>query len=73
MRGHILSVHTPSATKDGSNGLKKILKVVMLHIKLKGMGHREQCKDIYFVLTLRWVQNVKTCLFFRKVVMMHIK
>ena len=46
MQVHILSLHTSSATQVRSKGHKKKLKVVMLHIKLKGMEHRAPCKYI---------------------------
>ena len=52
-----------------------LLKVVMLHIKLKGIEHRAPCKHIlcpYILPNLRWGKKVKTK-FSLKVVMLHIK
>ena len=46
------------------------LKVVMLHIKLKGMEHRAPCKHIFCPYThAQLPDGVK----FLKVVMLHIK
>ena len=48
MVANILPVDTPSTSEVGSKGLKKnLLKVVKLHIKLKGMEHRAPCKHIF--------------------------
>ena len=46
MQAHILSFHTldPWVRIKGQNIFS--LKVVMLHIKLKGMEHRAPCKHI---------------------------
>ena len=47
-QAHILSLHTPLAPGVGSK-VKTVffLKVVVLHIKLKGMEHRPPCKHIF--------------------------
>ena len=51
------------------------LKVVMLHIKLKGMGHRTPCNYMLCPYThprsLEWVERSKYS--FMKVVLLHIK
>ena len=76
MQAHILSLHTLSTPGVGSK-VKTffILKVVMLHIKLKGMEHRAPCKHIFYSYThpqpLDGVK--KSTFFFLKVVMLHIK
>ena len=45
---HIMSLHTPSTTGVGSKGQNIFLmKVVMLHIKLKGMEYRAPRKHIF--------------------------
>ena len=51
MQGHILSLHTldPWGGVKGQNNF--FLKVVILHIKLKGMEHRAPCKHIFCPLT----------------------
>ena len=66
MQTHILSLHTPSTPGVGSEGknIFFLLKVVMLHIKLKGMEYRAPCKHIFCPYThpqpLGWGQKVKT-------------
>ena len=47
MQAHILSLHTPSAPGVGSKDKNTFfLKVVMMHIKLKGMERSASCKHI---------------------------
>ena len=47
MQAHDLNLHTPLAPGLGSKVQKVFfLKVVMLHIKLKGMERRAACKYI---------------------------
>ena len=80
MKQHGGKYFTPTHPRPGG-GVKRskyfFLKVVMLHIKLKGMGHRargiEHHPSTYsvFTHTLRPRGIVKT--FFLKVVMLHIK
>ena len=76
IEAHILSLHTPLTLKVGSK-VKTcfFLKIVMLHIKLKGMEHRAPCKHIFYPYTqpvsLGWGQMVK--IFLVNVVMLHIK
>ena len=57
----------PQYLKWGVKRSKQIffsLKVVMLHIKLKGMEHRAPCKHIFCAYThpwsMGWGQKVKT-------------
>ena len=76
MVANIFPVDTPSTPDEGSKG-KNIffLKVVMLHIKLKGMEHRGPYKHIFCPYThprpLGRRQKVKIFYFFLKVVMWH--
>ena len=53
MQAYILSLqtHTPSTPGVRSKVEFFFLKVVMLHIKLKGIEHRAPCKHIFFPLT----------------------
>ena len=48
MQAHIKSLHTPSIPGEWPNGqhIFFLLKVVILHFKLKGMEHIAQCKHI---------------------------
>ena len=65
MQAHILSLHTSSAPWVGSRLF--FLKVVMLNIKLKGMGHRKPHKHMFCPYTHPWSlgsgQNVETFFF----------
>ena len=71
-------VDTPSTTGGlGSKGHNIFfLRVVMMHIKLRGMEYRAPCKHLFCLYThpqpWGWGQKVKT-FFFLKVFMMHIK
>ena len=48
MQAYILSLHTPSTPGMGSNGQNiYFLKVVILHLKLKGMEHRAPYEHIF--------------------------
>ena len=69
IQARILSLHTPSTPGVGSNVKTFFLKVVMLHIKLKGMEHKAHMLCTHTPSTPRWGQNV----IFLKVVMLHIK
>ena len=51
MVASILPTYTPSTPVVGSKVNIFFLKVVMLHIKLKGMERREPCKQM-FIITL---------------------
>ena len=60
MQTHILSLHTPSTPKMRSKGQHFYLKVVMLHIKLKGIEHRVPCTpcfDFYFARRHIWLSH----------------
>ena len=46
MQAHSLSLHTPSNPGMGQKVKLFLLKVLMLHIKLKGMENRAPCKHI---------------------------
>ena len=48
MQAHILSLHTPSNPRWGQK-VKTffVLKLVMSHIKLKGVEHRVPCKHTF--------------------------
>ena len=48
MQAHSMSLHTPSAPGWGQNSKK----VVMLYIKIIGLGHRAPCKHIFCPYTL---------------------
>ena len=54
MQAHILSLHTPLIPGVGSKAQQNIflMKVVMLHIKLKGMDCRAPCKHEFCPYTL---------------------
>ena len=43
----MLSLHTFSTPGGGVEGQNFFLKVVMLHIKFKGMEHRAPCKHTF--------------------------
>ena len=50
LQAHILSLHTPSTPEVESKGQNIfLLKVCMLHIKIKGMELRASCKHIFFL------------------------
>ena len=73
----ILLVDTSLTPGVGSKGQNIFfLKVIMLHIKIKGIEHRAPCKHIFCLYThpwpLGWDQKVKTYFFF-EVVLLHIK
>ena len=77
MVANILPTDTPSSQGVGSKGQTiSFLKVVMLHIKLKGFEHRAPWKQIICHYThqrpLGWGQKV-IFFSFLKVVMFHIK
>ena len=64
MHTHILSLHKHSTPLVGSKGHTIFsLKVVILHIKFKGMDHRAPCKRMCFLYThprpLGWDQRLK--------------
>ena len=53
MQAHIVLTHFLAA--DGVK-IYFLMKVVMLHINLKGMKHREPCKHIFCPYTHPWLQ-----------------
>ena len=61
MIANILPADTPSTTGLGQK-VKTLffLKVVMLHIKLKGMEHRAPCKQIFCLDSRGGDKKVKT-------------
>ena len=73
MQAHILSLHThPRAPRVGSKGQNIFfLKVVMLHIKLKGMEQRVTCKHLFCSVPGVWLKGQN--IFFLKNIMLHIK
>ena len=47
LKGNMVANNLPVTTLDSAGGVKTFfLKVVILHIKLKGMEHRTPCKQI---------------------------
>ena len=74
MQAHILSLHPPSTAEVGSK-VKTFffLKVVMLHIKLNGMGHRAPNKHIHIFCPYTHLGLKSQTMFTQKVVISHIK
>ena len=74
MQAHILSLRAPAIPGVGSKCQNFFLKVVMLHIKLKGIEHRAPCKHIiYPYVHLSGVGSKGQNIYFLKVVMLYIK
>ena len=60
MLANILPLHIPLTLGVGSKGHSfSFLKVVMLHIKLRGMKHRTSCKQIFCHFTHPRVRRSK--------------
>ena len=75
MQANSLFLHTHTAPEGSQKFNTFFLKIVMLHIKLKGMEHRTPRKHIFCPYThsrpLGWSQKVKA-FYFLKVVTLHI-
>ena len=54
MKANMLSLHTPTTSGVGSKGHFFLLKVVMLHIKLKCKKLRPTCKVTLWIYTHPW-------------------
>ena len=74
MQAHILSLRAPTVPGIVSKCQNFFLKVVMLHIKLKGIEHRAPYKHInYPYVHLSRVGSKGQNIYFLKVVMLYIK